>query len=63
MIRRIALTVGAGVAVLTASAAHSTASQAGLEMSLSPDAGMHATAAVAAAAPKTTRSGYIVASS
>jgi hypothetical protein len=60
MIRRIALTLGAGVAVLSAAASYRPSSEAGREMSLSTEAGNHATIDVAS---KTHRSGYIVASS
>ena len=61
MIRRIALTLGAGVAVLTAAADHLPSFQAGREMSLSTEAGRHATLDVASKHLR--RSGYIVASS
>jgi hypothetical protein len=60
MIRRIALTLGAGVAVFTAAANYRPSSEAGREMSLSTEAGKHATMDVAS---KNHRSGYIVASS
>ena len=62
MIRRIAVTLGAGVAVLTASA-NAPTSEAGRLMSLSTEAGTHATMHVAAAKEVPSRSGYIVASS
>ena len=62
MIRRIALTLGAGVAVLTAAADHLPSFQAGREMSLSTEPGTHATVNVAAK-QEPNRSGYIVASS
>jgi hypothetical protein len=63
MIRRIALTLGAGVAVLAGSANHVPMSDAGRLMSLSTEAGTHATMQVAAATEEPSRSGYIVASS
>jgi outer membrane usher protein FimD/PapC len=63
MIRRIALTLGAGVAVLTASANDVPTSEAGRLMSLSTEAGKHATMHVAAGKEEPSRSGYIVASS
>ena len=62
MIRRIAVTLGAGVAVLTASANHMPTSESGRLMSLSTEAGRHATVNVAAK-QEPNRSGYIVASS
>ncbi len=63
MIRRIALTLGAGVAVLAGSAKHASTFEAGRLMSLSTEAGTHATAHVAAMKEEPNRSGYIVASS
>jgi hypothetical protein len=63
MIRRIAVTLGAGVAVLTASATHMPTSEAGRLMSLSTEAGNHSTMHVAAKHEEPGRSGYIVASS
>jgi hypothetical protein len=63
MIRRIALTLGAGVAVLAGSANQLPTSAAGRLMSLSTEAGTHATLYVAAATEEPSRSGYIVASS
>jgi hypothetical protein len=63
MIRRIALTLGAGVAVLAGSANHASTSEAGRLMSLSTEAGKHATMHVAATKEEPSRSGYIVASS
>jgi len=63
MIRRIAVTLGAGVAVLTASANHAPTSEAGRLMSLSTEAGKYAPMHVAAAKEVPSRSGYIVASS
>jgi hypothetical protein len=62
MIRRIALTLGAGVAVTIATASSTSSSQAGRELSLSTEAGKHATMDVASK-DETGRSGYIVASS
>jgi outer membrane usher protein FimD/PapC len=63
MIRRIALTLGAGVAVVTASVNCLPKSDAGRLMSLSTEAGKHATMNVAATKEEPGRSGYIVASS
>jgi hypothetical protein len=61
MFRRIALTLGTGVAVLTAAANHMPAREAGRVMSLSTDAGKLTTIQVAGHGVR--RSGYIVASS
>ena len=61
MFRRIALTLGMGVAVLTAAANHMPAQEAGREMSLSTEAGKQITIQVAGHGIR--RSGYIVASS
>ncbi|MFL5607104.1 MAG: hypothetical protein ACJ8AD_11705 [Gemmatimonadaceae bacterium] len=63
MIRRIAVTLGAGVAVLTASANQMPTSEPGRLMSLSTEAGNHVTMNVAARNEEPSRSGYIVASS
>lgn len=63
MIRRIALTLGAGVAVLAGSANHAPTPEAGRLMSLSTEAGKHVVTNVAAAKEEPNRSGYIVASS
>jgi hypothetical protein len=63
MIRRIAVTLGAGVAVLTASANHMPTSEPGRLMSLSTEAGSHGTMNLAAKNEEPSRSGYIVASS
>jgi hypothetical protein len=63
MIRRIAVTLGAGVAVLTTSANHMPTSECGRLMSLSTEAGSHGTMTVAAKNEEPGRSGYIVASS
>ena len=60
MFRKVALTLGAGVALLTAAANHTPSREAGRELSLSTEAGKHATMNVAT---KNHRSGYIVASS
>ena len=61
MIRRIALTLGAGVAVLAAAANHTPAREAATQMSLSTEAGQHSMVQVAGHSVR--RSGYIVASS